>query len=218
MLPQSQSPPRLAFGPFEVNVPAAQLLKSGVLIRLSGQPFQILLSLLAHPGDVVTRERLREEVWSEGTFVDFDHSLSAAMNKLRRALSDSAENPRYIETVPGRGYRFIGALEYALSVPGPSAGEPGISREQPARGIGYRWWIAIAAACLVISFALGWRFHGTPATPSRWNLARLTSDAGLSGSPALSPDGKLVAYSSDRSLDGARDLYIKQVAGARRSA
>src|SRR5271154_1321177 len=97
MPPQSQSPPRLAFGPFEVNVPAGQLLKSGVRIRLSGQPFQILLILLAHPGDVVTNEQLREQIWKDGTFVDFEHGLHAAVNKLRRGLGDSAENPRYIE-------------------------------------------------------------------------------------------------------------------------
>ena len=110
MASQPQSPARLAFGPFEVNVPAGQLLKSGVRIRLSGQPFQILLSLLAHPGEVVANEQLREQIWKEGTFVDFEHGLHAAVNKLRRALGDSADNPRYIETVPGRGYRFIGAI------------------------------------------------------------------------------------------------------------
>jgi Tol biopolymer transport system component/DNA-binding winged helix-turn-helix (wHTH) protein len=196
-----------------VDATAGQLLRSGTRIRLSGQPFQILLILLAHPGDVVTSGQLRDQIWQEGTFVDFEHGLHAAVNKLRRGLGDSAENPRYIETVPGRGYRFIGALERPVSLPGPSADEPGIGREQPTRGIGFRWWISIAAACLAVSFALGWRFHNIPATPSRWNLARLTSDAGLSGSPALSPDGKLVAYSSDRRLDGAEDLYIQQVAG-----
>src|SRR5271170_6350509 len=103
MEPQSQSPARLAFGPFEVNVAAGQLAKSGVRIRLSGQPFQILLTLLAHPGEVVTNQELREQIWKEGTFVDFEHGLHAAVNKLRRSLGDSAENPRYIETVPGAG-------------------------------------------------------------------------------------------------------------------
>src|SRR5271155_3274165 len=111
MASQSQFPAWLAFGPFGVNVQARQLPRGGVRIRLSGQPFQVLLSLLAHPGDVVTNEQLREQIWKEGTFVDFEHGLHAAVNKLRRALGDSAENPRYVETVPGRGYRFVGALE-----------------------------------------------------------------------------------------------------------
>ncbi len=117
MATQPQSPARLAFGPFEVNASAGELLRSGVRVRLSDQPFQILLALLTYPGEVVTREQLREQVWSEGTFVDFEHGLNAAMNKLRRALGDSAENPRYIETVPARGYRFIGAVEHRLSPP-----------------------------------------------------------------------------------------------------
>src|SRR6202050_2531016 len=110
MATQPQSPARLAFGPFEVNAPAGELRRGGIRVRLSGQPMQMLLLLLAHPGDVVPRERFREEIWSEGTFVDFERGLNAAMNKLRRALGDSADNPRYIETVPGRGYRFIGAI------------------------------------------------------------------------------------------------------------
>jgi len=133
MLPAPQSPPRLAFGNFEVNVAAAQLLKSGIRIRLSSQPFQILLILLAHPGDVVTRERLREQVWSDGTFVDFEHSLNAAINKLRNALSDSAENPRgfpRVDDISGhsanrRGTEFVsrrspsgpGALKFPNPVP-----------------------------------------------------------------------------------------------------
>ena len=113
---QPKSPVRYAFGPFEVDA-AGELRKKGVRLRLSGQPLQILLTLLAHPGEVATREQLREEVWNETTFVDFEHGLNAAMNKLRRALGDSAENPRYIETVPGRGYRFIGAAEPDHVVP-----------------------------------------------------------------------------------------------------
>ena len=111
MWPQYPTPARLAFGPFEVNAAAGELLKSGVRIRLSSQPFQILLTLLAHPGDVVTSEQLHEQIWPHGTFVDFEHGLHAAVNKLRRVLGESAENPRYVETVPGRGYRFIGAVE-----------------------------------------------------------------------------------------------------------
>lgn len=206
-------PARLAFGPFEMNAPAGELLKSGVRVRLSGQPFQILLILLAHPGDLVTREQLREQVWSEGTFVDFDHGLNAAMNKLRRALCDSAENPRYIETVPGRGYRFIGTLQRRLSAPAPANGGSIIREELPGKRIvGLWWWLASTVACLV-SFAVAWRFHDPPAPLPPWRLTRLTADAGLSDAPAMSPDGKLVAYSSDRSQERERDLYVKQVAG-----
>jgi Tol biopolymer transport system component len=156
---------------------------------------------------------LREEVWGAETFVDFEHGLNAAMNKLRRALSDSPENPRYIETLPGRGYRFIGTLERAQPTSIPHATES-FAPQQPA-GPSRRhlwWWLGSIAACF-FSFAVGWRLHNPPSPPPSWRLTRLTADAGLSAFPALSADGKLVAYSSDRGLEGQRDLYVKQVAG-----
>src|SRR4051794_27460674 len=101
----------LTFGPFEVNTSTGELGKGGIRVRLPGQPFAILLLLIQHSGEVVFREQLRNEIWGEGTFVDFEHGLNAAMNKLRRALGESAETPRFIETLPGRGYRFVGALD-----------------------------------------------------------------------------------------------------------
>ncbi len=91
MAVSNQSPARIAFGPFELDPSTGELRKSGVPVRLSGQPFQILLILLAHPGEVVAREQLRAAVWGDGTFVDFEHSLNAVVNKLRRALGDSAD-------------------------------------------------------------------------------------------------------------------------------
>ncbi len=199
-----------------MNAHAGELRKRGVPLRLSGQPFQILLILLAHPGDVVTREQLREEIWTATTFVDFEHGLNAAMNKLRRALGDSAENPRYIETVPGRGYRFVGTLEPGHSAPVPSNHAPVIREAKPERTSAVHWrWLAFTAACVAISFAAGLRFHDGPATLPVWKVTRLTTDTGLSDAPAMSPDGKLLAYSSDQGVGGDRDLYVKQVAGGR---
>src|SRR5215831_11925740 len=110
MASQPSFPVMLRFGPFEVNPQSGEFQKNGIRIRLSGQPVRILLILLERPGQVVSREELRQQIWSDGTFVDFEGGLNAAINKLRRALSDSAENPRYVETIPSRGYRFIGAL------------------------------------------------------------------------------------------------------------
>src|SRR5580700_4460612 len=95
------------FGVFEVDLRAAELRKRGIRIKLQEQPFQILSLLLEHPGEVVTREELRQKLWHAHTFVDFDRSLNKAMTKLRSALSDSAESPRYIETIPRHGYRFL---------------------------------------------------------------------------------------------------------------
>src|SRR5712664_1636066 len=95
------------FGAFELDLRAGELRKQGVKIKLQEQPFQILAMLLEQPGEVVTREELRSRLWPSDTFVDFDHSLNKAINKLREALGDSAENPRFIETLAKRGYRFI---------------------------------------------------------------------------------------------------------------
>src|SRR5580693_9338934 len=98
------------FGVFEVDLRAAELRKRGIRIKLQEQPFQILSLLLEHSGEVVTREELRQKLWPAQTFVDFDRSLNKAMTKLRSALSDSAESPRYIETIPRHGYRFLAPI------------------------------------------------------------------------------------------------------------
>ena len=104
MASQPSSPTLLKFGPFELHSQSGELQKNGTRIRLSGQPLRILLLLLERPGEVVTREELRQQIWGDGTFVDFEGGLNAAVNKLRRALNDSAEKPRYIETISGHGY------------------------------------------------------------------------------------------------------------------
>src|SRR5215510_13240030 len=110
------------FDPFEADVNAAELRRSGTRLRLQLQPFQVLVALLERPGEVVTREELRQRLWPQDTFVDFDHGLNTAMVKLRDVLGDSATSPRYIETIAKRGYRFLGDVsvvqEQAPMVPG----------------------------------------------------------------------------------------------------
>src|SRR6266700_1306122 len=106
MQPANDSSGRLRFGVFEVDLRAGELTKRGLRIRLQEQPFQILTMLLERPGELVTREQLREKIWGQ-TVVDFDHGLNKAVNKIREALGDSAENPRFVETVARRGYRFL---------------------------------------------------------------------------------------------------------------
>ena len=101
----------LRFGPFEANFTTGELRKHGIRLKLQDQPFQVLKMLLARSGQLVTREEIRQTLWPSGTFVDFDNGLNAAVNRLREALGDSAEHPRFIETLPRRGYRFIGALD-----------------------------------------------------------------------------------------------------------
>ena len=101
----------IRFGVFQVDLREQELLRKGIRIKLQGQPFSILLALLSQPGKVVTREELRRKLWPDGVFIDFDHSLGTAINKLREVLDDSADNPRFVETLPRRGYRFIAPVE-----------------------------------------------------------------------------------------------------------
>src|SRR5689334_1408072 len=101
--------PRRAFrfGVFEADAESGELRKHGIRVKLHAQPFQVLLMLLEHPAEVVTRDELRRRLWGDDTFVDFDHGLNSAVNKIREALADSAARPRYVETISGKGYRFI---------------------------------------------------------------------------------------------------------------
>jgi DNA-binding winged helix-turn-helix (wHTH) protein len=110
-------PRYVRFGPYEADFHTQELRKHGMKLKLSGQPLQILEMLLARPGELVTREELQKQLWTDDAYVDSNHGLNAAVNKLRDALSDSAEEPKYIETLPRRGYRFIGTIQSELSQP-----------------------------------------------------------------------------------------------------
>jgi TolB-like protein/DNA-binding winged helix-turn-helix (wHTH) protein/Tfp pilus assembly protein PilF len=114
---------RLRFGVFELDLLAGELRKHGLRVRLQEQPFQVLAMLLSHAGEVVTREQLQKKLWSADTFVDFDHGLNKAISKIREALSDSADSPRFVETVARRGYRFL-ALVKVDEVTSPLSPEP----------------------------------------------------------------------------------------------
>jgi TolB-like protein/DNA-binding winged helix-turn-helix (wHTH) protein/Flp pilus assembly protein TadD len=108
---------RLRFGVFELDLRAGELHKHGLRVRLQEQPFQVLAMLLEHPGEVVTREELQKKLWPADTFVDFDHGLNKAVSKIREALGDSAESPRFVETVARRGYRFLADVKVAEEAP-----------------------------------------------------------------------------------------------------
>jgi TolB-like protein/DNA-binding winged helix-turn-helix (wHTH) protein len=117
-MPQaSGSAGRISFGPFEVDLRAAELRKHGVRVKLQAQPFRVLEILLEHPGGLVGRKQLKARLWPSDSFGDFDHGINKAINKLREALNDSAPDPRYIETVARRGYRFIGEVRAASEGP-----------------------------------------------------------------------------------------------------
>ncbi len=116
----TQSHPTYLFGDFAFHPSSGELHKHGLKVRLQEQPFQILMLLLARPGEVVTREQVRQALWPGDTFVDFDAGLNSAIKRLRDALDDSAEQPRFVETLPRRGYRFIAPVE----TPPEPASEP----------------------------------------------------------------------------------------------
>src|SRR5207249_4990444 len=134
------------FGVFEADLRAGELRRNGSKVRLQEQPFQILVMLLERPGDIVTREALRTHLWPADTFVDFDHSLNAAVRRLRDALGDTAENPRFVETVARRGYRFVAPVNGAA----PEVTQKAIRKR--------RWPIAVViAVVLLVGVVIG--FH-----------------------------------------------------------
>jgi DNA-binding winged helix-turn-helix (wHTH) protein len=157
----------LRFGVFEADLAAGELRKNGARIRLQEQPFQVLAALLQHPGQVVTRDDLRASIWPADTFVDFDHSLNTAVNKIREALGDSASSPRFVETLARRGYRFIapvdgGAAESAAAqnkgtragVPAPHQLHPELHVPFPRRGL-VRVLFALIQAMYLIFYVSG---------------------------------------------------------------
>ena len=121
------------FGAFEFDRHTLELRKHGLKIKLSGQPMEVLAMLLASPGDLVTREELQKRLWPHDTIVEFEHSINAAVKTLRRALGDSADAPRYIETLARRGYRFIGRAESIEPTPSPALGGAGLARARDGR-------------------------------------------------------------------------------------
>jgi DNA-binding winged helix-turn-helix (wHTH) protein/Tol biopolymer transport system component len=178
------------FGVFEVDLQTAELRKQGVRIRLPGQSFQVLEALLLRPGELVTREELREKLWPADTFGDFEHGLNAAVNRVREALGDSSDNPRFVETLPRRGYRFIapvsggprsaaaGAADNVVPIapPGPAGTAPEASPSKP-RGLKLAAATAILV-CVIAALAallIAWQ-RIPPAVPVVESVQQLTDD------------------------------------------
>jgi eukaryotic-like serine/threonine-protein kinase len=156
---ETRTPGVLRFGTFEVDVRAGALRKQGVRIKVQEQPFHVLTVLLQRPGEVVTREELRNQNWPEDTFVDFDNSLNTAINKLREALGDSADNPRFIETLPRRGYRFIAPVTEVDGATGRTA--KGANAAASPRGRKIVVTVAVVALAAAIAGGLLWRTRQT---------------------------------------------------------
>jgi len=194
------------FGVFELDLRAGELRRNGSKIKLQEQPFQVLAELLDRPGKVVTREELRNRLWPADTYVDFDHSLNAAIRRLRDALGDSAENPTFVETVARRGYRFLAPVSGAN---GDHSGQGELAAVVPITAPRrHHWWIAgaIAAVALVlIGLAVGLFLAPHPPAPGR--ITPLTANP--AGDPvrtaAISRDGRHLAFSDETGF------YLRQI-------
>jgi DNA-binding winged helix-turn-helix (wHTH) protein/Tol biopolymer transport system component len=181
-MPDSESQARkIRFGPYELDEAARELRKNGLSVHLQDQPWEVLRALLERPGEVVSREELRRRLWPDGTYVDYEQSLNKAVNKLREALCDSADKPRYVETVSRRGYRFVAAVE--LERPKPPEPEapkngPEAPKEEPAHDLKSapsraRLWWAVALGLLVAAILVTGLW---PVPAPRTRVTQLTQD------------------------------------------
>jgi len=186
----------LRFGPFEAELRAGELRKQGLRVRLQDQPFQILVMLLERPGELVTRQEIHQKLWLADTFVDFDHGLNNAINRLREALGDSAETPRFIETLPKKGYRFIalvtgnGQLAQA-EYPAAAAATPVVETvpTDPRLSARPRFLVTILISCFALALAvmvyLGWRrMRASPPPGSGYIMLAVLPFQNLSGDPS----------------------------------
>ncbi|WP_263409616.1 winged helix-turn-helix domain-containing protein [Terriglobus tenax] len=197
-----ESPTRVSFGLYEADLQSGELWKAGHRIKIQSQPFKVLSILLERPGEVVSREELQERLWGKDTIVDFDHSLGTAINKIREALSDSADNPRFVETLARRGYRFIAPVSYVA----PTATKPAVAPattvtvvEAPAltaqdaskrvlfrtkRAQNLLIWGAVTAVLAAVGLGFYFVFSPRSAEPDR--ITQLTHDGRISpGAPAM---------------------------------
>jgi Tol biopolymer transport system component/DNA-binding winged helix-turn-helix (wHTH) protein len=196
------------FGPYEVDTASAELRKHGLRVQLQEQPFRILTALLDRPGEVVSREDLISRLWADGTHVDYDRGLNAAVTRLRQALSDSAERPRYVETVSRRGYRFIAPIEGLVERDAASAAPDAAPHRERTK----RHLVWIVAGCVAIAIVpmvllLTRRESALPAP----HVAPLTSYQGVETEPSFSPDGSQVAFSWNGESQTNFDIYVQTV-------
>ncbi len=210
------------FGVFELDLRSGDLRKAGARLNLPDQPLQFLTALLERPGELVTRDELRQRLWAEETFVDFEHGLNAAVKRLRDTLGDSADTPRFIETVPRRGYRFISPVDrdddrsesVQLPVDLPPLGPDGIvghlARHPIMTGVA-------SVAITLFAIGVGWTMRSrsagkaAPSAPVQRHLTRLTTDPGLQTDVTWSPDGRFIAFASNRA--GTFNIWVQPVSG-----
>jgi DNA-binding winged helix-turn-helix (wHTH) protein len=205
-------PAKYRFGTFELDREAAELRKRGIRVKLQGQPYRILCLLLDNCGEVVARDTLCSTLWPDDTFVEFERSLNAAIAKPRQALGDSAENPRFIETVARRGYRFIAPVELDRDTPKP-AHEP--EATLPVIVTGRHWRRLIPATCVVVGLgamvAIWLAERSQSINYPDLRVTSLTTDPGMQIQPSFSPDGSRVAYAWNGPKENTFGIYVRLI-------
>ena len=203
----SQPTRRMRFGAFEADLTMGDLRKHGIRLKLYDQPFEVLAMLIARPGELITREEIQQRLWPSGTFVDFENGLNSAINRLRDALSDSADEPKFIETIPRRGYRFIAPVE---PLNGKTLPDVEVTPEQTAhRSEAWRWLASAAVAAVVVLAVFGgWRLSHPPKKSLNFGArdsVLIPSFDNRTGNPVL--DGS-VEYALERELSNSQFVVV----------
>jgi DNA-binding winged helix-turn-helix (wHTH) protein/Tol biopolymer transport system component len=213
----------IRFGIFEVDPRSGELRKSGTRIRLQEQPFQLLLVLLERPGELVTRDELKRRIWPEDSFGDFDHAVNVAVAKLRAALGDSADVPRYVETLHRRGYRFVlpasavgGTQKGGMTEPGeiPSPQKPPDSPLVTNSKFKVRWRKAALLACVAVLLGLAAVYHYSHRPKISTRMPKITQISEWHkpmNDAKLSPDGHAIAF--DSPVDGISQVFVMLISG-----
>jgi Tol biopolymer transport system component/DNA-binding winged helix-turn-helix (wHTH) protein len=229
MLEKRNVPAVVRFGPFTLDGRTGELRNGQIRLKVPDQSISILQALLENPGELVTREALRDRLWGRDTFVDFEAGLNAAIRRLREALNDSADTPRYVETLPRRGYRFIAPVE--VDSAGSAAAPVSAARSDapsaafaasvaPAAPVPGRWLHVRAAVFAILALAvLGtaiWvalRLNRAGPTESALRPVPITRFPGLEVEPAVSPTGNLLAFAWDGANEDNFDIYVRSIDG-----
>ena len=216
------------FDCFQVDLSSGELFRSGLRVPIQDQPLQVLRLLLEAEGKVITREQLRAALWPQDTFVDFEHGVNTAVKKLRQALEDSAERPKFVETLPKFGYRFIVPVEWVadaggnsplprvvpIAPPGPTAVPPFAASGELPRAARWRGRLALLAIGLLLLAAIGgYLLRPQPQMqPDKLTIVPFTTFPGFEIAPSFSPDGNQIVFSwFGYEKEFQFDLYIKQV-------
>ena len=214
----------IRFKAFELDLRSGELRRHGLKLKLQGQPIDLLAMLLERPGELVSREELRKKLWPDDAFVDFEHGLNSAINRLREALGDSAETPRFVETLPRRGYRFIAPIDSSVAPAStplaeptakPIVASPAIPAPAPVGRHRARLAILAVPAALLAGYVAARLTVRDVIDQSGFHYASLMSEPGTALTPRWSPKGDSIAYSAD--VDGVFQIFIRKVAAPSRT-